>query len=163
MDLRSQYTEARSDGVFGWALPADEPPDGEVKPLCVFVTHAFKQPDGTYRPIVRAGVYECVRGIHHLQKEGGPLIEIETFEVTGVAGHSGIVFHWGNFGSDSKACFCTGRKVVRIAQDRDGVDGPDEMVTESRASFAAFMAAQVGINRFRLIVEELYATTGQPS
>lgn len=156
MDLRAQYTEGRSDGVFGWFLPAEAPLESEVKPLCVFVTRAVKQPDGTYRPIVRAGVFECVRGIHYLQKDSGPLIELETFEVTGVHGHGGIVFHWGNFGSDSKACFCTGRKVTRIEQDRDGVDGPDEMVTESRASFAAFMAAQVGVDRFQLIVEELF-------
>lgn len=161
MDLRAQYTEARSDGIFGWTLPADIPPESEVKPLNVFVTHAYRQADGTYRPITRAGTYDCERGIHYLQKEGGPLVEIETFEILGIDGHKGILFgHWGNFGSSSKGCFCFGRKIVRIDQDRDGLDGPDEMVTESRAAYGQFMAAQEGVNRFRLIVEELYATTG---
>lgn len=160
-DLRAQYTEARSDGVYGWVLPADAPPEGEaVHPICVFVTHAYRQADGTYRPITRAGTYECERGTHHLQKEGGPLVEIETFEVLGVPGHTGILFlHWGNFGSSSKGCFCSGRKIVRIAEDRDGLDGPDEMVTESRAAYGDFMAAQEGANRFRLIVEELWPTS----
>jgi hypothetical protein len=161
MNLRLQYTEARSDGIFGWALDAGVPPEDEARPQFVFVTRAVKQLDGTYRPIVRAGTYDCERGIHHLQKApGAPLIELETFEVMGVKGHSGIVFHWGNFGSDSKACFCTGRKIVRIAEDRDGVDGPDEMVTESRRTFAEFMTSQVGIDHFQLVVEELWQTSG---
>lgn len=161
MNLRAQYTEARSDGIFGWTLPADAPTESEVKPLNVFVTHAYPQPDGSYRPIVRGGIYDCERGIHYLQKEGGPLVEIETFEVLGIPGHRGILFgHWGNFGSSSKGCFCFGRRIVRIAEDRDGVDGPDEMVTESRAAYAEFMSAQEGVNHFQLTVEELWPTTG---
>jgi hypothetical protein len=159
MNLRLQYIEARSDGIFGWILPADA--TEEIKPLCVFVTRAVKQDDDTFRPIVRAGTYECERGIHHLQKAPGALpIKIESFEILGVTGHSGIIFHWGNFGSDSRACLCVGRKVVRIEQDRDGVDGPDEMVTESRTTFAQFMAAQAGIDRFQMIVEERFPTGG---
>lgn len=158
MDLLAQYTEARSDGIYGWGLDASVSADAEARPQFVFVTRAVKQADGTYRPIVRGGIYVCERGIHHLQKSAeAPVIEIETFEIMGVLGHGGIVFHWGNFGSDSKACFCIGRKVVRIEQDRDGVDGPDEMVTESRDTFKAFMASQAGVDRFQLTVEELYA------
>ncbi len=159
MDLRLQYTEAgRSDGVFGWVLPADAPPESEAQPLCVFVTHAYLQPDGvTYRPKVRAGTYECVRGQHALEK-GSVRVEFETFEVTGVLGHKGILFHWGNWGENSHGCFCVGRRVIRTEEDRDKDGAPDEMVTESQASFTAFMAAQVGVERFQLIVEELYAT-----
>jgi hypothetical protein len=156
VNLRLQYTEARSDGIFGWILPAEADPESEAKPLCVFVTHAY-QDGSTYRPKVRAGVYECVRGRHSLQKPGGELIEFETFEVTGIVGHKGILFHWGNWGDSSHGCFCTGRRIVLTGQDRDGVDGPDEMVTESRTTFAEFMEAQWGADRFSLIVEELYA------
>lgn len=155
MNLRLQYTEARSDGIFGWILPADEPPgDDRVHPVCVFVTHAYKQPDGTtYRPKVRSGTYECQRGPHRLH---GMTKDFETFEVLGVAGHKGILFHWGSWGSDSEGCFCVGRKIVRTALDRDGVDGPDEMVTESRVTFAAFMKLQEGVDQFSLIVEERF-------
>lgn len=157
MDLRLQYTEARSDGIFGWILPAEASPESEVQPLCVFVTHAFKQADGTYRPIVRAGVYECERGPHRLH---GMTEDFETFEVLGVPGHSGILLgHWGSWGSDSQGCFCLGRKIVKTALDRDGLDGPDEMVTESRKTFAEYMQAQAGVDRFKVIVEELYAST----
>lgn len=166
MDIRAQYTEARSDGIFGWALDADVPPENQARPVCVFVTHAYRQPDGTYRPKVRANadgtprVYDCERGIHKLHgKELGQVVEIETFEVLGVLGHKGILFgHWGNFGSSSEGCFCFGKKIVRIEEDRDGLDGPDEMVTESRAAYAEFMEAQRGVNKFRLTVEELYGT-----
>src|SRR5690349_7087247 len=115
MDLRLQYTEARSDGIFGWILPAEAPPEGDAKPLCVFVTHAYRQPDGTFRPKVRAGVYECERGMHRL---GGMSEDFETFEVLGITGHSGILLgHWGNWGSDSLGCFCLGRKIVKTDQD----------------------------------------------
>lgn len=155
MNLKLVYTEARSDGIFGWILPIDEPADGEAKPLCVFVTHAYREPDGSYRPKVRAGIYECVRGRHSLLKNGEP-VWFDTFEVTGVPGHHGILFHSGNYGENSKGCFCVGRKIVDT-EDRDGVDGPDEMVTESRTSFAMFMAAQVGVDRFQLTVEEQYS------
>lgn len=155
MNLRLTYTEARSDGIFGWVLPADAPPESEAKPLCVFVTHAYRQPDGAYRPKVRpAGVYDCERGLHRLH---GMTEDFETFEVLGVLGHKGILFHWGNWGSASEGCFCVGRRIVLTAEDRDGVDGPDEMVTESRATFREFMAAQAGVDRFQVTVEELYA------
>lgn len=158
-DLRLQYTEARSDGIFGWGLPADAPPEGEaVQPLFVFVTHAYRQPDGTYRPKMRGGkTYDCVRGLHRLH---GMTEDFETFEVLGIAGHSGILLgHWGSWGSDSQGCFCLGRKIVLSDQDRDGVDGPDELVTESRATFAAYMENRRGIDRFQVIVEELWPIT----
>lgn len=158
MDLKLQYTEARSDGIFGWVLPAvsaDLP--GEAPPLCVFVTHAYKQPDGTFRPIVRAGSYDCMRGMHRLD---GMTEDFETFEVLGVTGHKGILFHWGNWGSSSKGCFCVGRKIIHIAEDRDKDGAPDEMVTESRTTFARFLEEQAGVQKFRLIVEEIYSTGG---
>lgn len=156
-DLRLQYTEVRSDGVFGWVLPADAPPEGEaVRPICVFVTRAYRQADGTYRPKVRAGTYACVRGPHRLH---GMTEDFETFEVLGVHGHSGILLgHWGSWGSDSDGCFCLGRRIVLSGQDRDGVDGPDELVTESRVTFAAYMENRRGVDRFQVIVEELWPT-----
>jgi len=157
-NLRLQYTEARSDGIFGWILPADEPPDGEVRPLCVFVTRAYKQADGAYRPKVREGVYDCKRGAHRLH---GMTEDFETFEVLGIAGHSGILLgHWGSWGSNSDGCFCLGRKIVKTDQDRDGVDGPDELVTDSRVTFAEYMQNRAGIDAFQVIVEERFPAGG---
>jgi hypothetical protein len=156
LNLRLKYTEARSDGIFGWIL-LDDTADGEARPLCVFVTHAYKQPDGTWRPKVRAGAYECARGPHRLD---GMTEDFETFAVLGVAGHSGILFHWGNWGDSSKGCFCVGKKILLTGEDRDGVDGPDEMVTESRATFAEFMAAQRDVAQFQLLIEEQFPSGG---
>lgn len=157
MNLRLQYTEARSDGIFGWILPAEAPPDGEVKPLCVFVTRGYLEPDGkTYRPKTRAGTYDCVRGLHRLH---GMTEDFETFEVLGVKGHKGILLgHWGSWGSDSDGCFCLGKKIIRTALDRDGDGSPDEMVTESRKTFAEYMAAMDGVDKFQVIVEEKFPT-----
>lgn len=155
MNLIYVYFEGRSDGVFGAIYPTDENGMQEPSPICVFVTHAYKQEDGTWRPKTRAGVYDCVRGTHHLGGHNGkPAIEFETFEITGVPGHSGILNHWGSWGSDSQGCFCLGAKIVKTDQDRDGVDGPDEMVTESRKTFAEFMAAQAGVDTFKATVVE---------
>ncbi|HZF19520.1 MAG TPA: hypothetical protein VE008_07415 [Burkholderiales bacterium] len=158
-NLRLVYTEARSDGIFGWILPAEEPADGNAQPLCVFVTRAYKQPDGKWRPKVRAGIYECQRGKHRLH---GMTEDFETFEVLGIKGHSGILLgHWGSWGSDSDGCFCLGRKIVKSDQDRDGIDGPDELVTESRTTFAEYMKNRAGIDNFAVIIEEHFAETAQ--
>jgi hypothetical protein len=90
------------------------------------------------------GVFDCVRGIHALE-DGVPF---ETFEITGVEGHSGLLFHWGNYNKNSKGCVCTGE---------DFVDAPkssvhEDMVTNSRATFAKLMTLQTGVDRFQLTV-----------
>jgi hypothetical protein len=158
MNLRLQYTEARSDGVYGWVLPADAPPDGEVKPVCVFVTHAYQDfVSKVWRPKVRSRLepYLCQRGPHRLH---GMAEDFETFEVVGVPGHAGILFHWGNWGSSSEGCFCVGRKIIRTEQDRDGIGGADEMVTFSQDTFKEFMQLQTGVDIFSLTVEERFPT-----
>ena len=158
MNLRLQYTEGRSDGIFGWVLPLEAPVEGEARPLCVFVTHAYEDRVArVWRPKVRSGSYECQRGPHRLR---GMAEDFETFEVLAVPGHAGILFHWGNWGSDSHGCFCLGSKIILTGEDRDGTGGLDEMVTESRATFAAFMAAQQGIDQFKLLVEERFPSGG---
>lgn len=158
MNIRTQYTEGRSDGIFGWMLSADEPPDNEVKPVCVFVTHAYQDhTNKVWRPKVRSGIYVCKRGPHRLH---GMTEDFETFEVMGVPGHSGILVHWGSWGSDSEGCFCVGRKIILSDQDRDGIDGLDELVTHSRDTFKEFMALQQGLDEFQMIVEERFPTGG---
>lgn len=52
---------------------------------------------------VPAGTYECVLGDHTLHS--GP---IRTYEITGVPGHSGILFHKGNTEGDSEGCVLLG-------------------------------------------------------
>lgn len=158
MNLRLQYTEGRSDGVYGWMLPADSPPEGEVKPVCVFVTHAYRDHvTEVWRPKTHEGNFICERGLHRLH---GMTEDFETFEVLGVAGHKGILFHWGSWGSDSEGCFCVGKKITLTSQDRDSLDGPDEMVTESRSTFQEFMELHAGVQQFQLTVEYKFPTGG---
>jgi hypothetical protein len=129
-------------GVFG-SLTSD---DGAF--FCRTLEHAFEglntipfDSSGSmpaYQPKVPPGLYKCVRGVHQLS-HGGPF---ETFEVTGVVGHSGILFHPGNVNADSEGCILLGL----------GQEG-DQMITDSRLAFEAFMAFVAGLDEFSLVVE----------
>lgn len=91
-----------------------------------------------YRPIIPEGEYLCRRGYHSL-KNGSPF---ETFEVLGIHGHTGLLFHAGNFNKDSEGCILLGLNVIA-----------DEMVTNSRAAFTKFMDFLSETNVFKLKVE----------
>lgn len=88
-------------------------------------------------PKLPNGTYTCVRGQHALHS--GP---IETFEITGVTGHSGILFHYGNYNADSDGCVLLGTGETTAA------------VTDSRDAFSNFMSRLMGINSFTLIVTQ---------
>ncbi len=66
--------------------------------------------------------------------------DFETFEIRGVPGHTGILFHWGNYNQDSDGC-------VLLGSARNG-----DMIVNSREEFANFMELQKGINNFELVV-----------
>ena len=130
------YNTYRPDGIFGeFAF------EGDSEPFMVTLSHAYQQADGTWQPIVKPGEYRCVRGTHALSNG----IPFETFEITGVEGHSGLLFHPGNFNADSHGCTLCGDKIVVQA------DG-SWMVTNSKAKFLSFMAQLEGIDTFRLKV-----------
>jgi hypothetical protein len=93
-------------------------------------------PNG-WSPKVPQGSYLCVRGIHRLA-HGEPF---ETFEITAVPGHTGVLFHAGNYNADSEGC-------VLLGLGRDG----DKMVTQSKAAFADFMDHLKGLPTFLLEV-----------
>lgn len=129
------YTEFRPDGVFGTFTF-----DGDAKPFMVTLSHAYKQEDGTYRPVVREGVYNCVRGVHRLAN----LRPFETFEIEGIEGHDGLLFHAGNYNKDSHGCTLCGEAVAE--------DGNIQMITNSRMTFSRFMARLDGVDSFQLKV-----------
>ena len=87
-------------------------------------------------PKIPAGTYTCVRGQHQLHS--GP---IETFEITGVEGHSGLLFHPGNTEDDSEGCVLLGRNSSNTA------------LFDSRKAFGMFMTALEGKNSFTLVVK----------
>jgi hypothetical protein len=134
MNITLKRREFLSQGIFGDYF------DETGKHVCVTLEHAYLQPGGSYAPKLPKGVYLCVRGIHTLH-DGVPF---ETFEITNVPGHSGMLIHKGNYNNDSDGCTLVGQSEV----DSNGV----EMITNSRVTFANFMKLQTGISQFLLEV-----------
>jgi hypothetical protein len=139
MDLTVQRRSKRSDGIFSEVGRTDT---GETQ----FVTleHAYTSEQG-FEPKVPPGTYLCQRGGHKLH-DGVPF---ETFEVTGVVGHSGILFHHGNWNDNSDGCLLTG---TDFAQGSEGGRPATEMVISSDVAFAKFMQLQEGCDTFQLTV-----------
>ena len=95
---RNSFTK---DGVFGQFL------DDSGVHICYTLEHAYPQPNGGYTPKLQEGVYTCVYGSHMLHSGA-----IDTFEITGVAGHQGILIHYGNFNNDSEGCVLVGQEIL---------------------------------------------------
>lgn len=125
MDLHLVRTEYTADGIFG------ELRDGFGTRLCYTLEHSY---DG--KPKVPAGLYKCVRGMHAL-RPGHPFV---TFEITGVEGHKGILFHPGNTEEDSKGC-------VLVGSQRAG-----RALLKSRLAFNCLMGLLEGLNFCDLFV-----------
>lgn len=140
-----RYDDHKPYGIFGTFQFA-----GDFVPFMDTLSHAYQQPDGSYLPIVQPGTYTCVRGIHKLE-DGIPF---ETFEITGVEGHSGLLFHPGNFQKDSKGCTLVGASRIRYDSNHDGqiTEMDDEMITQSKVTFEAWMKRLNGVNSFMLQV-----------
>lgn len=142
-----EYTNYRPDGIFGRYTF-----DGDAQPMFVTLSHSYLQADESYLPIVLPGIYTAVRGTHALSNG----VPFETFEIAGITGHTGLLFvHPGCFQKDSHGCTLCGEKVIQYDSDGDGkvtaVD--DEMITNSRATFAKWMARMGDIQTFQLEVK----------
>jgi hypothetical protein len=137
MNLNLKNTDFLESGIYGY-LEGDDI-------FLYTLQHSYAViPDGSsvstnYAPKVSPGSYTCVRGIHQLE-HGKPF---ETFMIEGVEGHSGILFHPGNFNTDSDGC-------VLVGLSRGS--NPD-CVLNSRAAFQAFMQYLKGLDQFTLTVE----------
>ncbi len=104
--------------------------------------HAYIDSSGNavvFRPKLIPGTYTCRRGTHQLHS--GP---IDTFEILGVPGHSGILFHRGNFHEDSDGCVLLGLKAYP--------DNPKPGIVDSAVAFTKFMDGLVGVDEFTLEV-----------
>lgn len=135
MDLILSRKQKTQDGIFGEL-------GDHGAPLWVTLEHAYIGAHG-FNAKIPPGTYECIRGTHHLDHmtEG-----FETFEITGVEGHSGLLFHWGNFNKDSDGCILIGKEFAAM-QGRQGI-------FHSRDAFKEFMALQNGLNSFALTISE---------
>lgn len=122
-------TECKSTGIFGVLST-------ETSPVIQFSTLEHSYFDHvSFSPKLQHGTYTCVRGHHQLHS--GP---IETFEVTNVPGHTGILFHYGNYNADSDGC-------ILLGMTREG-----DMITDSRKAFSEFMDLLKGVDEFTLVV-----------
>lgn len=126
-----QRTNYLSAGIFGNLLK-----DGGAL-FCVTLEHAYDRGDGTYAPKLPSGEYTCVRGKHNLLLLG----EIETFEITNVPGHTGILFHIGNYNNDSNGCVLL------------GTESAGSYIEHSRLAFIQFMNMMDGVEEFKLMVK----------
>lgn len=137
MDLILVRKQYRSDGIFGQLSDVA----GEF--VCETLEHAYPAQDqDRLFPKIPAGTFDCVRSLHELHS-GDPFI---TFEITGVPGHSGLLFHWGNFNKDSSGCILLGSLMAD--------EGGHQMILHSRETFHRFMEAQKGARSFTLTVKE---------
>lgn len=129
-------TDFRSDGIFGLLF------DDDGDQIAVTLEHSY---DG--RPKIPAGTYHCHRGQHRLH---GMEHDFETFEVMDVPGHLGLLFHWGNYNTDSDGCILLGRVMT--------ASPIGWMITNSRETFTRFILDRDGIEVFDLTIEDAIRT-----
>lgn len=114
--------------------------------LFVSIEHTYDDGKGNWLPKIPPGRYKCVRGMHQLTTGG----LFDTFEITGVEGHTGLLFHPGNTERDSHGCVCIGNAFGELpvpgGQIMDAVLG-------SRQAFDLFMTLQMPVDEFWLTVE----------
>lgn len=122
--------EFRADGIF--SEMADK--DGNI------VAHTLEHSYNNL-PKIPNGVWKCIRGPHRLH---GMAEDFITFEITGIEGHTDLLFHWGNYNKDSEGCILMGEAEIQV----NTVD----MITNSKVTWQKWMDSLVGINEFELTV-----------
>ncbi len=122
--------------------------DGYFGEICIGKEHFFTC-ERTYKDKkqntitkVKDGSYICQKGMHRLKVESP---EFETFEVKGVKGHWGILFHVGNYPTDSDGCILIGEGI-------GFTNRKTKMLTNSRKAFKRFMEIFKEEDRIRLTV-----------
>lgn len=133
--------QAAEDGIFSDFTRAD----GTL--LAQTLEHAFEHvPTSTppvWEPKLPKGVYTCQRGEHRLKGNPVPFI---TYEILNVPGHTGMLFHKGNFNADSDGCVLLGNSIVLEK------DGKTKMITNSAQAFARFLTEIQNQPTFELTV-----------
>jgi hypothetical protein len=130
MTLFLKREESREDGIFSVL------DDASGKVLFYTLEHSYAG-----NPKLYSGTFKCIRGMHRLE---GMTHSFETFEITGVTGHSNILFHAGNWNKDSSGCVLLG---LGIAQSPQG-----QMITGSKQAFAEFIELTKSLDTFYLVI-----------
>jgi hypothetical protein len=134
-DLELVRVAVAPDGCFG-VLLIDGIPAGPVTLERTYPL-AESRPGGPQFVKIPAGRYRCERTTFY---RGG----YESYEVTGVLGHSRLLFHQGNDEGDTEGCILVG--------SRFGWLGSRPAVLDSRNGFSEFMRLAHGRSGFDLLV-----------
>lgn len=132
--------EVRPEGVFG------ELRDEFAECLMFTLEHAYRYEDGEYYAKIPEGSYLCKRTRRTLVDNPRAEDYFWTFEVTGIPGHSGILFHAGNYNEDSNGCILLGLGFGRRSNG-------GKRITKSKDAFNKFMRMMEGVLEFKLEVE----------
>lgn len=136
MDLLLQRTNWEVYGIFGELRDLA----GDV--IVFTLEHSYDDSLGGYEAKIPEGEFSCMRGIHQLQEMAIPF---ETFEVINVPGHTDILFHVGNFNSDSSGCILCGMGIATISDQ--------QALSQSKIAFQKFMNLQADVDNFILTVK----------
>ncbi len=132
MTLRLKRIWFKEEGIFGELTSVTD-------------KHYFYALEHSYNKTSKIpnGSYTCKRSMHRLHNMTE---DFETFEVLAVPGCTNILFHWGNYNSDSEGCILIGDAMVKPAGRY--------MISNSRAAFKQFMLLTSGLDSFILVVED---------
>lgn len=133
-DLELVRVAVSPEGAFGVIL-IDGVPAGPVSCERTYPV-AASAPRGAQLVKIPAGRWVCKRT--HFNRGNYP-----TYEITGVPGHSRLLFHAGNTEDDSDGCVLVGQRF--------GFVGARPSVLQSRLGFAEFM--NLTFQRQRFILE----------
>ncbi len=120
----------RPDGIFS------ELTDENGKIVARTLEHSYDN-----KPKLYGGEFTCKRSMHRLR---GMTHDFETFQIMDVKDHTNILFHVGNWNSDSDGCILLGEGIASSSKG--------QMITASKQAFAEFMELTKGLESFTLIV-----------
>lgn len=131
MDLKLTRKIAKFDGVFGILQDIN----GYI--VASTLEHAYHIAGESWEPKLPTGMYTCKRGMHRLESMTEDFV---TFEVENVPGHTGILFHVGNYNKDSSGCILVGSDII------------SSMLVCSKDAFKKFLELQENCDSFILTV-----------
>lgn len=131
MILKLTRQAKRLDGIFS------ELTDEKGNFIAVTLEHSYNG-----EPKLYDGQFKCVKGLHQLHVGN----KFETFEITGVHDHTGILFHVGNYNNDSDGC-------VLVGTDVKDMTNSTRMITHSMIAFSKLMALLEKVQEFTLVVK----------
>jgi len=130
--------EQSQEGTFGFLLASN-------KIICATLELPWND-NKPFLSCIPNGVYECVRITSELVSNVGG----KTYIVHNVPGRSGILFHTGNWVTDTDGCIITGLYHGYLKNPK--TERVERVVLGSRHAFKRFMEEMEGIGRFVLVV-----------